>query len=104
MKFFITLGKVFITIAACAAITIPAAYFLANAKYYTPEKIVKAKTARTEFQHYHPACIHYKKDGIEYWSCDKCGAWMVIIKNTVSGEHGNHPCDAVLRKNNLFKE
>lgn len=104
MKFFVTLGKVFITVIACAAIAISAAYFMANAKYYTPEKRLVAKATRAEFQHYHPTCTHYKKDGVEYWNCDKCGAWMTIIKNTISGEHGNHPCDAVVRKNNLYKE
>ncbi len=104
MKFYVILRRVLITVIACAAIAIPAAYFMANAKYYTPEKRLVAKATRAEFQHYHPTCTHYKKDGVEYWSCDKCGAWMTIIKNTISGEHGNHPCDAVLRKNNLYKE
>lgn len=104
MKFSVTLKRVFITVIACAAIAIPASYFLANAKYYTPEKIVEAKTARAEFEHNHPDCDHYKKEGVEYFNCYKCGAWMTIIKNTISGEHGNHNCDAVVRKNNLFKE
>ena len=104
MKFSMILKRVFITVVACAAIAIPAAYLLVNAKYYTPEKIVAAKTARAEFEHNHPGCDHHKQDGVEYWDCPKCGAWMVIIKNTVSGEHGNHHCDAVARKNNLYKE
>jgi hypothetical protein len=104
MKFFVTLGKVFVTVIACIAVAILASYFMVNVKYYAPEKIAEAKTARAEFEHYHPACDHYKKDGVEYWNCDKCGAWMTIIKNTVSGEHGNRNCDAVVRKNNLFKE
>lgn len=101
MKFFVTLGKVFITVIACAAIAILAAYFLVNAKYYTPEKRVEAKIARAEFEYNHPDYDHYKKDGVEYWNCYKCGAWMTIIKNTISGEYGNYSCDSVSEKNNL---